>query len=305
VKKKNSTKETTYRAYIKGTPYMFLAPYFCLMCIFFLYPLISAFILSFQQTNGPKSEVFVGLSNYAFVLTDPDFYKAIHNTVIYAVFSIFLQLPLALGLAILLNTAKDRTKGFFRLVIFSPNLVGQIFVGIIFSVLFVPRYGLFNRFMQSLLHTGLENKWLANPSLVLPAIIITALWMYVGYNMIYFLAGLQSVDKSLIEAARIDGANNWQLFWNVTIPAIKPVATFVVVMSTIGSFQLFELPFALLKGEFGPSNSGMMIVSYLYNMAFRTGDLGTGAAVGWILMLMILSISIVQIKISGTMEEGK
>lgn len=294
-----------YRAYVKRTPYMFLAPYFCLVCIFFIYPLISAFMLSFQQTNGPKSRAFVGLSNYAFVLTDPDFHKAVKNTAIFAVFSIFLQLPISLGLAMMLNAAKDKTKGFFRLIIFSPNLVGQIFVGVIFSVLFVPRYGMFNRFMQSLLHWGLENRWLENPTLVLPAIIITALWMYVGFNMIYFLAGLQSVDKSLVEAARIDGANPWQVFWNVTLPAIKPVATFVVVMSTIGSFQLFELPFALLKGEFGPSSSGLFIVSYLYSMAFRAGDLGTGAAVGWILTLMIMIISLSQIKLSGTLEEGK
>jgi ABC-type sugar transport system permease subunit len=294
-----------YKAYVKRTPYMFLAPYICLTCIFFVYPLISAVLLSFQQTNGPKSRAFVGLSNYSFVLTDPDFHKAVKNTVVYAVFSIFLQLPISLGLAMLLNTAKDKTKGFFRLIIFSPNLVGQIFVGVIFSVLFVPRYGLFNRFMQDLIYWGLENRWLGNPSLVLPAIIITALWMYVGFNMIYFLAGLQSVDKSLIEAARIDGANAWHVFWNVTVPAIKPVATFVVVMSTIGSFQLFELPFALLKGEFGPSSSGLFIVSYLYSMAFRAGDLGTGAAVGWILTLMIMIIGLAQIKMSGTMEEGK
>ncbi|MFA5293617.1 MAG: sugar ABC transporter permease [Phycisphaerae bacterium] len=298
-------KKAQYQAYVKRTPYMFMAPYFCLVCIFFIYPLISAVMLSFQQTNGPKSRAFVGLSNYAFVFTDPDFHKAVKNTVIYAVFSIFLQLPLSLGLALLLNTAKDKTKGFFRLIIFSPNLVGQIFVGVIFSVLFVPRYGLFNRFVQSLLYWGLENRWLENPALVLPAIIITALWMYVGFNMIYFLAGLQSVDKSLVEAARIDGANPWHVFWNVTLPAIKPVATFVVVMSTIGSFQLFELPFALLKGEFGPSSSGLFIVSYLYSMAFRAGDLGTAAAVGWILTLMIMTISLAQIKISGTMKEGR
>lgn len=298
-------KDIKYRAYSKKTPYMFLAPYFCLVCIFFIYPLISAFLLSFEQTNGPKSKAFVGLSNYLFIFKDPDFHKAVYNTTIFAIFSIFLQLPLSLGLAMLLNAAKDKTKGFFRLIIFSPNLVGQIFVGVIFSVLFVPRYGLFNRFMQELLHFGLENRWLENPDLVLPAIIITALWMYVGFNMIYFLAGLQSVDKSLVEAARIDGANPWQVFWNVTLPAIKPVATFVVVMSTIGSFQLFELPFALLKGEFGASNSGLFIVSYLYQMAFRAGDLGTGAAIGWILTLMIMIISLAQIKLSGTMEDGK
>ena len=175
----SAQKRAAYRAHLRRAPYMFLAPYFCLVCVFFIYPLVSAVTLSFQQTNGPRSRVFVGLSNFTFVFSDPDFYTALWNTVIYAAFSVFLQLPISLGLAMLLNAAKDKTKGFFRLVIFSPNLVGQIFVGVLFSVLFVPRYGLFNRFVQALLHWGLEKRWLGDPSLVMPAIIITALWMYV------------------------------------------------------------------------------------------------------------------------------
>jgi ABC-type sugar transport system permease subunit len=123
--------------------------------------------------------------------------------------------------------------------------------------------------------------------------------MYVGFNMIYFLAALQNVDQSLVEAARIDGANRWQVFRHITIPAIRPVAIFVVVTSTIGSFQLFELPFALLHGP-GPNNSGLTIMGYLYNTAFSAGDLGTGSAVGWILATMILIVGLVQIRMSRT-----
>ena len=295
-----------YSFRLKATPYAFLTPYFCLVCVFFIYPFINAIILAFYQTNGPQSKIFVGLGNFTFVLTDPDFHTAVKNTTVYAVFSIFLQLPLSLSLALLLNAGKDKLKGFFRLAIFSPNLVGQIFVGVLFSVLFVPRYGLFNRFIQNLLYWGLENQWLQNPDLVMPAIILASLWIYVGFNMIYFLAGLQAVDKSLIEAAKIDGAGPFRVFWNVTVPAIKPVATFVVVMSTIGSYQLFELPYALLQnqGGFGPKNAGMTIVGYLYNNAFNSGDLGLGASIGWILALIIFTISIAQIRISGTLREG-
>lgn len=293
----------SYRLRIKATPYVFLVPYIALTCVFFLYPFFNAIVLAFQQTNGPLSKVFVGWDNFAFILTDPDFGIAVKNTTIFAFFSIFLQLPFSLGLALLLNTRKDKMKGFFRLVLFSPNLVGQIFVGVLFGVLFVPRFGLFNRFLQTLLTWGLEERWLENPELVMPALILTSLWMYVGFNMIYFLAGLQTVDQDLTDAARIDGAGPWGVFWNVTIPAIKPVATFVVVMSTIGSFQLFELPYALLRGGFGPANSGLTIVGYLYNTAFNTGDLGTGAAVGWILAVIIFVISMAQIRISGTLRK--
>jgi ABC-type sugar transport system permease subunit len=160
---------------------------------------------------------------------------------------------------------------------------------------------LFNRFLQDLFGWGLEMRWLGEPYLILPAIVICSLWMYVGFNMIYFLAALQSVDQSLIEAAHIDGAGPGNVFLHVTLPAIAPVTTFVVVISTIGSFQLFELPYTLLQGN-PPGGSGRTIVWYLYQQAFENGDLGTGAAVGWLLTFIILAISIVQIRLSGTFK---
>ena len=286
-------------------PYVFLLPFFIVTATFFIYPLLKAIPLAFYQTNGPLSRAWVGLDNFKFILTDEVSHKALFNTCFYAFFSVFLQLPLALGLALLLNSRRDKMKGFFRLLMFSPNLVGQVFVGVIFSVIFIPRFGLFNRFLHALIGWGLEEHWLDQPELVMPAIVLTGLWLYTGFNMIYFLAGLQSVDQNLVDAARIDGANAWQVFRNVTFPAIKPVATFVVIISTIGSFQLFELPYSLLRNYgdgFGPQNSGMTIVGYLYDSAFNNGDLGTGAAVGWILAMIIFSISMVQIRISGTVR---
>jgi ABC-type sugar transport system permease subunit len=240
------------------------------------------------------------LENFHFILTDPDLWTALRNTATFAFFSIFLQLPLSLGLALLLNARQDRLKGFFRLAIFSPHLVGPVFVGILFNVMFMPRYGLFNRLLQAMLGWGLEQRWLSDPTLVMPALVIAALWMYVGFNMIYFLAALQNVDASLTESARIDGAGPWAVFWNVTLPSIKPVVVFVVVTSTIGSFQLFELPFVLLQNVFGPNNSGLTMVGYLYNHAFENGDLGTGAAVGWVLTLIILLITLAQVVGSRT-----
>lgn len=283
-------------------PYLFLLPYLLVTAVFFLYPLIYATILAFFQTAGPTRRQFVGLENFTFVLADPDFHRALFNTCIFAIASICLQLPLSLGLAMLLNTKGDRLKGVFRLIIFAPNLVGQVFVGILFAMLFTPRYGMFNQAIQLLVGWGIDERWLEDPSLVMPGIIIASLWLYVGFNMIYFLAALQNVDQSLIEAARIDGAGPFQIFWNVTRPAITPVATFVVVTSTIGSFQLFELPFILLQATsgVGPNNSGLTIVSYLYGYAFNSGDLGTAAAIGWILTFIILIISLVQIRLSGT-----
>lgn len=289
---------------MKATPYVFLTPYFLLTLVFFLYPLFYATGLAFYQTNGPARKVFVGLANFRFVLGDPDFRVALRNTVVYAVASVGVQVPVALALALLLNTRRGRLKGFFRLAVFAPHLVGSIFVGILFGVLFVPRYGLFNRVLYELTGMGLETAWLDEPSLIMPAMILASMWMYVGFNMIYFLAALQGVDPSLVEAARIDGAGPGKVFWHVTLPAIRPVTTFVVVMGTIGSLQLFELPYAMLRG-FGPKNAGLTVVGYLYHYAFMAGDLGTGAAVGWLLTLIILTVSVIQVRISGTANEGE
>lgn len=286
-----------------SAPYLFLLPYFLVASVFFIYPLIYATALAFYFTNGPTAKRFVGLDNFIFVLTDPDFHTALLNTCYFAVFSICLQLPLSLGLAMLLNSKDDRTKSFFRLAIFSPNLVGQVFVGILFMMLFTPRYGLFNIGVHKLVGIGLEQRWLSDPTLVMPAIIIAALWLYVGFNMIYFLAALQNVPQSLVEAARIDGAGPAGVFWHVTRPAITPIATFVVVLSTIGSFQLFELPYVLLSSDYGPKNAGLTVVGYLYRNGFENGELGTAAAVGWLLTLIILTISLIQIKLSGTMKQ--
>jgi ABC-type sugar transport system permease subunit len=285
----------------RAAPYLFLTPYFIITSIFFLYPLAYATLLAFYQTNGPGTKVFVGLSNFRFLIGDSDFHKALWNTTIFAFFSLCLQLPLSLGLAMLLNGKIGRAKAFFRLAIFAPNLVGQVFVGVLFMVLFTPHYGLFNVMLQKVFNWGLDQQWLANPALVMPAIIIASLWIYVGFNMIYFLAALQNVDQSLIEAARIDGAGPVGIFFNVTIPAIVPVATFVVVTSTIGSFQLFELPFTLLQqqsGGYGPADAGLTVVGYLYRNAFDNGDLGTAAAIGWLLTFLVLAISLVQVWLS-------
>ena len=288
----------------KLAPYLFVAPFIILFCTFGLYPLVKSFVLAFFITSGPKSQVFAGLENFRFLFTDPDFLKAVRNTCVYAVCSVCLQLPLSLALALLLNRAKLRGRNFFRFAFFSPHLVGMVFVGVLFYLIFAPRFGLLNQTLQTganLLGLNvhlLETKWLGNPSLILPAIILTSLWLYVGFNMIYFLAALQAVDRQLYEAATVDGANNWQQFLHVTLPGIRPVLVFVVLLSSIGSFQLFELPFVMLR-EGNPDNAGLTIVWYLYTNGFVSGDLGYASAIGWTLALGVMVLALVQFRVGG------
>jgi ABC-type sugar transport system permease subunit len=286
-------------------PYLFLSPYLLLTGVFFLVPFINAVVLAFYETNGPRGRVFVGLANFRFLLADTTFHTALWNTTLFALAAVFIQLPLAMGLALLLNGGGTRTKAILRLILFSPNLFGQIFVGILFSVLFLPRYGLVNRTFHALFRWGLEARWLSDPRLVMPAIILCSLWIWVGLNMIYFLAALQAVDKDLEDAARIDGAGRWQVFWHVTLPSMRPVVVFVAIMSVIGSYQLFELPLALLADSngYGPNNSGLTLITYLNQVAFRSGDLGLGSAVGWVVATIIFTVSLIQIRVSRLAED--
>lgn len=293
--------EKTYSAWRtqqRIAPYLFVAPFCVLFCVFGLYPILKSLYLAFHTTNGPRSEVFTGLDNFTFLLQDPDFYTALWNTTVFALFSIFLQLPLALGLALLLNSTWLKGRNTFRFIFFAPNLMGQVFVGFLGVVIFSPRYGLFSRFLTAAAGVNPDIKWLLDDRFVMPVLVLISLWMYVGYNSVYFLAALQSVDKELHEAAEVDGAGAWERFWHVTLPAIKPVILIVVLMSTIGSFQLFELPFNLLKGTSGPNKAGLTIVMYLYQRGFEVGNLGYASTIGWTLALIVMFISLVQKKLS-------
>jgi ABC-type sugar transport system permease subunit len=292
-----------YRFQHRYAPYFFVAPFIIVFAVFLAYPLAKSILLAFFLSVGPKTQVFVGLGNFGHMLGDADFWKAVFNTVFFTLCSVFLQLPLSLGLAVLLNQRFVRLRAFFRFVFFCPYLMGQVFVAFLFMVIFAPRYGLLNRVLGLLSSELLDTQWLQSPGLVMPAMVITALWMYVGFNMIYFLAALQTVDRDLIDAAAVDGANAWQRFVHVTLPSIKPVAVFVVVLSTIGSFQLFELPYLLLQQTSGPDNSGLTIVMYLYERGFVAGDLGFASAVGWVLALVILAISLGQMGLSGSWKK--
>jgi len=281
----------------KGTPYLFVLPFFLIFCTFMLYPLLKSVYLAFTCTNGPRSIVWVGWDNFNYLCRDRNFWIAVRNTLVYAAASIVLQLPCSMGLALLLHRQWLRGRTLLRFAFFAPYLCGQVFVAVLFSVLFVPRFGLINRLLQLVSGHGLELRWLGEPSLVMPALIIVTLWLYTGFNMIYFLAALQNVDQGLYEAADIDGANAWQKFRHVTMPGIKPIVVFVVVMSTIGSFQLFELPFVLLNNGSGVNQAGLTIVMYLYQTGFETGNLGYAAAIGWVLVLLIMSISALQLRL--------
>lgn len=282
-----------YRAEPAWAPWVFLAPFLLTFGVFVAWPLAQSVLLAFQQTFGPRSSAWVGLENFTYMFGDPLFWTSVRNTAIFAFGSVLLQLPLSLGLAMLLNRPGIKGRAFFRLIFFAPSLVGLVFVGLLFGLMFAPRTGLVNTTIHSIFPAfDPEFPWLQVH--IMPALILAALWLYTGFNMVYFLAALQNVPEELLEAASLDGAGPWHRFRHVVLPEILPVATFVVLMSLLGSLQLFELPYVLLNGGSGPENRGLTVVMYLYNTGFVSGDLGYASAIGWVLALLMGSFALGQ-----------
>lgn len=288
------------RQYPAWVPYFFLAPFLGVFLVFIAYPMLLSATMAFQQNAGPGVSKPVGFKNFTWMMQDPAFWIAVKNTTIFAAASVFIQLPAALGLALLLNSKKIKGRGLWRMIFFAPVLVGLPFVAVLAGLIFEKNTGLLNVTLHALFGFDKEFPWLQE--FVMPALIVAAFWMYVGFNMIYFLAALQNVNKDLLEAAQVDGANAWHRFRNVTIPAIKPVAAFVVLLSLIGSFQLFELPYLMLNESAGPENRGLTLVMYLYQQGFDRGDLGYASAVGWVLAVALFLFAIVQSVISRKSE---
>lgn len=302
-------------------PWVMLAPFLLVFGVFTLYPLAASLSLSFNRTYGPGTERYVGLDNYRSLAADPLFWKALRNTTVYTLGSVFIQLPLALGLALLLNRPRMRGRAFLRLVFFAPSLVGVVFVAVMFGVLFDKRTGLINVALNTAtaplaravewaarhiagegageavrwgarVRWDLDYAWLQDH--IMPAMILASLWMWVGFNMVYFLAALQNVSKELTEAATVDGAGPWRRFRSVIVPAIRPIAGFVVLLSVIGSFQLFELPWIMLNNTGGPDNRGLTIMTYLYQTGFESGDLGYASSIGWVMALVLVGCAVAQ-----------
>ncbi len=289
-------------------PWVFLSPFIALFAVFWLWPLLHSLVLSLHQTAGPQQQTFVGLGNYAFLLQDPLFWTAVGNTTRYAVLFVVGELTVALALALALHHPRLRLRGVLRFAFFSPHLVGGVFVALLFSLLLSQRFGLVNVVLAQVsggLHavlpfipaTGNEINWGGRPELARLAVLMAGLWLSIGYAMLFLLAALQHVDRDLYEAALLDGANRWQRFRQVTLPALMPTIGFLALMGTIGAFQLFELPYVLFQNGSGPDRAGLTIVMYLYQQGFQTGDLGYAAAIGWAFTLMVLVLSLLQVRL--------
>lgn len=274
------------------TGWAFIIPVIILLAVFSYYPMIKAVILSFQR-GLVNQYTWDGTYNYLRILKDETFKQAMKNTFTYLIFEVPIMLVLAMILASLLNSRRIRFKGAFRTMIFLPCATSLVAYSMIFRSLFAND-GFINAMMNTL---GFESiNWLQNPSTARFVIIIALIWRWTGYNMVFFLAGLQNIDHEVYEAARIDGATPIQSFLRITIPLLKPTILLTTIMSVSGTLQLFDESMNLTKG--GPGIGTMSMSHYIYSLTFlRNPNFTYAAALSVVILVMIAVLSIIQMKV--------
>ncbi len=274
------------------TALVFILPAVLGTLIFIVIPVFFSFSLSFVDWDLLSPMKFVGLSNFKDVLTDSTFVQVLINTFVFAIASSVFAVIIPLVLACILNT-KIRGSNFYKTAYFLPFITPMIVIAIVWQWVFDPNIGLLNQ----ILHTHI--KWLYDVRFAMPALIAVSVWKLIGYNMIIFLSGLSTINQEVLEAAKIDGANSWQVFKNVTVPLLSPTIFFVIVITSISSFQVFDLIYVMTQG--GPDNSTMVLVYSIYKYAFEYFDVGKASAIAYILFAIIFVLVLCQWKLRKKM----
>ena len=268
----------------------FILPNFLGFALLTLVPVVTLFYMSFTNWNVFGKADWVGLANFQRLIGDGSFRISVLNTLYYSALHIPLTILVSLGLALLLNN-KLRGVAFFRTAAFFPYITSIVAIAVVWNLLFSPEYGPINEFLRFI---GIQNPpgWLTSPEWAMPAVVIVGTWRDMGYYMILFLAGLQTVPRELHEAARVDGANVWQRFVNVTLPCLRPTMFFVTVMLTINSFKIFDLILVMTDG--GPGQSTLVMSQFIYRKGFEESQFGYASAAAVALFFMCIIVTIVQ-----------
>jgi len=270
--------------------YLYIAPAFTILMTFHVLPIFLALYVSFQKWDLMSDPKFVGLANYKAMLTKSEFYSSLWNTIFYVIGSVPGGILIALLIAMLLNS-KIKGLSWYRTIYFIPVITSINAVAIVWKWIYHGKYGLLNYIIGFI---GIPPQdWLQDPRWAMPAIILMSVWKVLGYNVVIFLAGLQNIPTHLYEAARIDGANAWQQFRNITWPLLSPITYFILIMSTISSFQVFSQVYMMTPNG-GPLGKTTVIVFYIYEYGFKRYKFGYASALAFILFLIILAMTFLQ-----------
>lgn len=298
MKTKRKNNEINYKLNRKA--WLFVIPSIFLIVAFVFYPMVQAFITSLQGGQG-NNLTFVGLDNYKRLLTDTTFRKALFNTVLYLIIQVPIMIILALVISAMLNDKRLKCKGFFRTAIFLPCVTSLVAYSIVFKSLFATD-GFVNAFLMNINVIAEPISWITHPIWAKVLIIIAITWRWTGYNMVFYLAGMQSIDDSIYEAADIDGASAFTKFRTITLPLLKPIILFTTINSTIGTLQLFDEVVNITDG--GPANATVTISQYIYNLLFKySPNFGYAAAVSYVVLFLIVILSFIQLKTGGDKNE--
>ncbi|MFG2908909.1 carbohydrate ABC transporter permease [Kitasatospora sp. NPDC048286] len=282
----------------RAVPYLLLAPALITFAVFKVYPIVDSLLLSFTTGAGNATRN-AGLANYQRLVDDPLFWTALRNTGVILVVQVPLMLGLALLMAVGINSALVRWRTVWRLGVFMPSVTGLVATGVIFAYLLKADDGAVNWLLNAV---GLPSvDWLGQPVWARMAVVVVLTWHYTGYNAVIYLAGLQSIPRELYEAAMVDGAGPIRRFTSITVPALRPVLLFTVVLSTIGTLQLFDEPYVLTGG--GPDNATLTVSMYLYQNGFRFFDFGYASAIAYALTLLVSVLGAVQMRLMGEREK--
>lgn len=284
----------------KIAPYVFVVPFLLSFAIFFVYPVYSAITMSFQEIV-PGEAKYVGTANYE-ELWNLSFLKALKNSTVYTALTIVLLIPIPLVLAVFLNSKAMVFKNFFRSTLFIPALTSVVVAGTIFRMAFGELDGsLMNTIVTAL---GFEKqRWLGDQWLALMTLLILACWRWMGINLLYFMAGLQNIPKELYESAEIDGAGTWKKFTRITVPLLKPITIYVFTISIYGGYAMFTESYMLWSGNRSPKDIGLTMVGYLYRSGWEQFNLGLGAAVGVVLLIITLLVTVIQLRFFGLFKK--
>jgi multiple sugar transport system permease protein len=272
--------------------YAFMLPSMVVMGVFMFYPLIWAFVLSLSNYSFFGASQFVGFGNYTHLFHDAQFWGDLWNTIYYAAVTTPVSVVLALGLALLLNRRRLPARGALRAAIFLPAVVSLAVAAIPFRLMFTPSIGLITYWLGQL---GVHSTdWLDSTTWAMPAVIIVGIWKSVGFYMVIYIAGLQTIPPEYYEAARIDGASAWQRFRSITLPLLSNTTMFVTIIALIASFQAFDQIFVMTQG--GPAFSTETLVMLIYRQGFQNFQMGYASAIGYVLVLIILIFSLLQMR---------
>jgi lactose/L-arabinose transport system permease protein len=277
------------------TGWTFIAPALVLLAIFMIYPIVWSLWMSFQVGKGMNFS-FGGFANIVRLTKDPIFIRALVNTLTFLVVQVPIMIVLALLAAVALNDPRLRFRGFFRTAIFLPCVTSLIAYSTLFKSMFATD-GIVNKILMGIWIIQEPIHWLQDPFWAKVLIIIAITWRWTGYNMVFYLAALQNVDRSIYEAARIDGASGWDRFRYITVPMLKPVILFTTIVSTIGTLQLFDEVNNITVG--GPSDATLTLSLYIYNLTFKfMPSFGYSATVSWVIVLLVAVLSFLQFVIA-------